>query len=95
MNLVLPFVACKSQGGIYDDDSFVAGFQCGEIDRALGMASLVRATTIKFPMVHTALIEQLDLVAMRHLYTMAVTVDDEHPQWVAVTFSDGQPPIED
>lgn len=38
LELVVPFIVCASKGGPFDDDSFVAGFRCGEIDKALAAA---------------------------------------------------------
>lgn len=84
---MLPFVVCRSRGGPYDDESFVAGFQCGEIDRALSVAYLVRAQQVRFPTVYARLLPQLDLVAMRHLYQVGpVRVIESAPQWADVTF---------
>jgi hypothetical protein len=87
MSLVLPFVACRSRGGPFDDDSFTAGFQCGEIDRALAVAGLVGAQQVRFPTVYASLLPQLDLVAMRHLYQLGpVRVSEQTPLWADVTF---------
>lgn len=87
MSLVLPFVACRSRGGPFDDESFVAGFQCGEIDRALSVAALTGAQRVRFPTVYASLLPQLDLVAMRHLYQLGpVTVSEQAPLWADVTF---------
>lgn len=86
--LVVPFVACRSQGGEYDDDAFAAGFACGQIDQALQAAGAVRATTVQFDPVRTALVKQLELLAMnRGFPTVTVETSQEWPEWSAVTFA--------
>lgn len=88
MSLVLPFVACQSKGGPYEDTAFAAGFQCGEIDRALAAAVAASATTVRFPMVRTALLPQLELIAMHRGYTkVAADVSGDWPDWCVVTFT--------
>jgi hypothetical protein len=82
--LLMPFVVCESAGGRYDDEAFVAGYQAGQIDQALEVAAAVNATHLAAPLVHAGLVEQLDLIAMRHGY--GTVADETAPGWVAVTF---------
>jgi hypothetical protein len=88
--LAVPFIVCKSNGGPYDDDSFVAGFQAGEVDRALDMGAAARAETVRFPMARTDLLKQFELIAMNRGYpVMVAEKSDEWPEWCDVTFSRG------
>lgn len=85
--LIMPFVVCQSKGGPFEDQAFVAGYQAGQIDRALEMlavdplADKVHYTTT----VMTALIPQLDLIAMNRGFKM---ISDETGQdgWTYATF---------
>lgn len=63
--LVMPFVACRSHGGPYDDDAFVAGFQVGQINRALAAIAALEGDGLT-AMVRADLAAQLDLIAMQH-----------------------------
>lgn len=85
--LVVPFIACKSHGGRYDDDSFVAGFQAGQIDQALKSGATAGAVRVWFPMVYATLREQLELIAMNRGYPLVeFALLDGHEDWVDVTF---------
>lgn len=87
MTLEMPFVVCRSRGGPYDDDAFTAGFQAGNIDQALASAAASHATSVHFPIVHTTLMRQLDLIGMRWGFPTLHTITSlEWPQWSAVTF---------
>lgn len=93
MALVVPFVVCRSVGGPYDDDSFVAGFQAGEIDKALQVAAAAGASTATWT-VRTALVSQLELLAINrgfgYMATAEVGESEDHeamPEWSLVTFS--------
>jgi len=82
--MVMPFVACASQGGAYDDDSFVAGWRMADLDAALraGAASQPTTATIR-PAEQT----QADLIAMRHGWRVS-TVDEAIPgEWLIVQFA--------
>lgn len=79
--LVLPFIACKSAGGKYDDASFTAGF-------AMGQAySEGRFGGIADRYYQADLIPQLDLIAMLSEQVMRVTYSDEWPEWAYVEFT--------
>lgn len=80
--LVMPFVVTQSQGGPYEDHSFVAGYQCGQIDKMLEI--LDGKSGAQFT-VRRNLLPQLDLVAMRHGYKLHS--DDAEHGWVFVSFT--------
>jgi hypothetical protein len=87
-DLVMPFIVCQTNGGPYDDDAFVAGFQAGEIDQALKTASTVRAAKVHFAMVHTALLPQLELIAMHRGFPKVLAEQTEgYEEWADVTFA--------
>lgn len=79
--MVMPFVACQSQGGAYEDDSFVAGYQAGQIDALL--VALVPASAACTVVVPDALAEQIDLITMKHNY--GSTVRDRRDGWSSIT----------
>lgn len=58
--LVMPFVVTASHGGPYADESYVAGYRCGQIDERLGLfrewSGPIEAEVLK----------QVDLIAMKH-----------------------------
>jgi hypothetical protein len=83
-DLVMPFVACASQGGPYDDDSFVAGFHAGALDRSLGVIEAAGGTGMRAT-VNAALVPQLELVAMRYGYTLKIT-ESGTATWVYAEF---------
>lgn len=79
--LVMPFICCTSVGGPYDDASFVAGARMATIDhRCESGEAVIRSFE------PTPLVSQLDLVAMRHGYTVTVNEPwDEHPdEWTLI-----------
>lgn len=67
--LVMPFVVCASQGGPYDDEAFVAGFELGRIDRELAIYAALNHASLSFQ-IRTELVPQLELLAMRERYTL-------------------------
>ena len=90
--LVMPFVVCQSEGGPYESQAFVSGVSCGVIDEtlrqlaALAQHGLTAATVERY--VAPALLPQLDLVAMRHGFTLTSEAWDEHPdEWALATFT--------
>ncbi len=84
--LVMPFVACSSQGGPFDDESFVVGFQAGSIDKALAVAREATATEAVF-CVNSKLVKQLELIGMKNGFPVfEAEVWEEAPDWTYVTF---------
>lgn len=81
----IPIVVCRSNGGPFDDVSFVAGYQAGMIDAVLDLA---HPCHLNVALVPEALVMQLDLIAMSHGYVVADQVEmgviDEFGE--AVTF---------
>jgi hypothetical protein len=84
--LVIPFVACTSQGGAYEDVPFVAGYQAGQIARSLAAAVAIEADTLTFT-AYTDLTRQLDLIGMHHGFTVTAEPCDGVPEWSYVTFT--------
>jgi hypothetical protein len=84
--LVMPFVVCQSHGGPYEDGAFVAGYECGWLDMALGVVAKVGGTVERW--VRPASLPQLDLIAMHYGYTLVVTNQDDlnQPEWQHVIF---------
>ena len=77
----MPFVVCKSNGGQYEDESFVAGLMLGEMMTNLG----------QFPrkpkysqQVVVGLLPMADLLAMRYGYEMIHVHDND--EWITVWF---------
>ena len=67
-SLVMPFVCVESNGGQYDDEAFVAGWQMGALDRDLATLGIHLAV---LPL-YTSCAEQVDLIAMKHGFTVTV-----------------------
>lgn len=90
--LVMPFVVCASQGGPYEDQSFVAGWECGALDAKLaGVADVGGVTIVRH--VRTASVPQLDLIAMRYGFKVTAEPWDEHPdEWSHVTITNAPEP---
>lgn len=90
-DLAVPFIVCRSQGGPYDDAAFVAGFQAGQIHRALAAAKAVGADRLTFT-VDSELTKQLDLIAMDAGFSLtieAIEETEDHPalpEWTFATF---------
>lgn len=87
--LVMPFVSCQPNGP-HDPTSYVQGWDISNLDFVLEMLSflkkysLVEATVSRY--VAPESVPQIDLVAMRHGFTMTTVPWDEHPdEWVLVT----------
>lgn len=80
-SLVMPFVVVTSEGGPYDDESFVAGFQSGRIYERMSQGEAEFTE-----MVNPDLFRQCNLIARRYGYTMQThrTGDDEN--WREITF---------
>jgi hypothetical protein len=63
LDLVMPFVVCKSNGGPFDDEAFVAGCNFSKIEAFLRIMVLFGVTDFT-EWVDPKLIPQLDLLAM-------------------------------
>lgn len=84
-DLVMPFVLCMSEGGPYEDDAFAAGWVCGEFDRELRPGSVWGPTLERT--VRTAVLPQLDLIAMRYGYQMTSEHYGPNPEWSYITLT--------
>lgn len=81
--LRMPFVICKSNGGVYEDAPFVAGWRLGALDARMGMATTIDALPQPTYIQETEL-PQAELLAMKHGYMM--TTDDSDGEWIHITF---------
>jgi hypothetical protein len=80
--LVMPFVVCQPDGP-YDPASFVAGIYAGELLTLLPMMAKVMGSLVRY--YPTALVPQLDLIAMENGYRIVAEPWDEHPEeWTRV-----------
>lgn len=85
--LVMPFVTCTSNGGPHDDGTFVAGYECGQIDAELALAASIHAQP-RERYVSTDSVPQVDLIAMRHGFHMTAEPWGKHPdEWTLVKFA--------
>lgn len=78
--LLMPFVVCTSGGGPYEDGPFVAGYRLGLLD---GFLEHGRPDVHEL-MVQSADVPQVDLIAMRHGYTMTSAPAGYEDEWVCV-----------
>jgi hypothetical protein len=80
--LVMPFIACQSMDGPYDDKSFAAGIHVGQLMERLDRDPFQLRETVP-----SALVPQLDLLAMQKGYVMSSTPWPASPiEWSFVTF---------
>lgn len=90
--LVMPFVVCQSKGGPYDDESYVAGFEAGYLDGMMAFEDALRAQGFRVAAAgssgqpfHAANAPQIDLIAMRHNYSVAFSEPEDG--WVSADFT--------
>ena len=89
--MVMPFVAVRSQGGHYDDESYVAGWEMGALEARLGAAKHFKVEPPRV-VLHPENVPQADLLAMRVGAKMIVNPwpDDLDPviaaEWTDVSF---------
>lgn len=91
--LVMPFVACASQGGPYDDEAFVAGYTLGAIDMALNIIAPIGAQYRAW--VKPSHIPQLDLIAMKHNRQLFLGDFDDSKEWRYIEIDVPKPESED
>ena len=89
--LVLPFVACKSNGGPFDDAAFIAGATCGALIEELRTLARLHATP-RQRYINAALLPQVDLIAMSSGYTTTLGELDGASGWQVVSFELTQEP---
>lgn len=83
LELVMPFVTVRSAGGPYEDDAYAAGWEMGALDRDLASGDIVHDERT----VRVTCLAQADLIAMRHGYSLTVTVREHDKTWAWATFS--------
>ncbi len=83
--LVMPFVVTEDQGGPYKEKAYVAGWRVGSLDTRLELQS--PPTWEGY--VNPPDVPQIDLVAMRHGYTMVTEAYDD--EWTHVTLTLAKP----
>jgi hypothetical protein len=83
--LALPFVVVKSEGGPFDDEAYVCGFEAGQLDSRL--AQISQFLDDFSTGIHAANRKQADLIAMRYGFTMEVEPCDCDDEWIHVTFT--------
>ncbi|MFG2970842.1 hypothetical protein ACGFZS_46995 [Streptomyces sp. NPDC048288] len=83
--MVMPIVLAKSNGGAFDDAAVVAGMTCGALERELAMTALLRAIPNQ-RYIDMALLQQVDLIAMKHGYVTKPGDIDEASGWQVVAF---------
>lgn len=83
--LVVPFVIVKSQGGPFDDDAFVAGATTGALYQELEACAVIKAIP-RARYIHTLLLPQVDLIAMRHGYQLRYEDLDEASGYQHISF---------
>ncbi|UAK38359.1 hypothetical protein K8O93_00735 [Gordonia bronchialis] len=86
--LVMPFVACKSNGGAYEDNAWVAGFEMGVLngqlsgDRTPSPDHPGPPATTEWRWIGKDNLAQADLLAMK--YGKSLEVGDEWGDLVAI-----------
>lgn len=90
-DLVMPFVVCESNGGPYDDEAYVAGWEAGKLDL---MLELKRPRPGQFfrpdiP-IHADNRPQFDLIAMKH--GLVAEFEDAGDGWLYMTIRRGEQP---
>jgi hypothetical protein len=83
---ILPFVCVQSVGGPYDDESFAAGWSCGEVGAMLIQRPVSLEVTVR-----VATLKQLDLLAMHHGYVMEPCEPSEIEEWCHAMFTPMRP----
>lgn len=84
--LLMPFIVAASNGGPFDDDAYVAGYEAGqwwERMRMFAAGGLSGATAV-MP-VRTANVPQLDLIAMQWAIHIETELVEEMPEWSWMT----------
>lgn len=82
---VMPIVLAQSNGGPFDDAAVVAGMACGALDYELKVAASLGAVP-RERYIDSCLIRQVDLIAMRHGYTLQLGDLDDSSGWQVVSF---------
>lgn len=84
--LAMPFILCRSEGGPYDDAAFVAGSTIGALEAEFSFCRMLSSVPHSRHM-NDNYLDQADLVAMRHGFSMERGELDEGSGWRWVSFS--------
>lgn len=76
--LVMPFVLTDDHGGPYDRHAFVSGYRLGQLDVQLSLAKAMPLVEPQEFVAHPIEQQQIDLIAMRHGYTLHAHPYDEY-----------------
>jgi hypothetical protein len=82
---VMPFITVTSKGGPHDDQSYVAGYEMGQLDSRLAVMALYgdvgHTATLR-----TENLPQAELIAMKHGFTCDLEVYAATSEWALVSF---------
>lgn len=81
-DMLMPLVGCKSNGGHYDDEAFVAGIRYGVWTSPLKLRPYSHSN---YESPH--LVQSLELLAMSEQYKMVVSDPTPDGEWVLVTMT--------
>jgi hypothetical protein len=88
--MVMPFVTTQSHGGPHDDGSYVAGSEMAQLEAEMRVAAAVNAVPCP-RYLRTDNVPQVDLIAMRHGFTVEFKPWSEHPdEWTAAQFTNSR-----
>ena len=83
--MVMPIVLAKTNGGPFDDAAVVAGMTCGALEQELTMTAALH-TLPHERYIDVPLLKQVDLIAMKHGYTLKLGEVDEPSGYQHVGF---------
>ncbi|NUQ95804.1 MAG: hypothetical protein HOY79_04345 [Streptomyces sp.] len=83
--MVMPIILAKSNGGEFDDAAVVAGMTCGALEQELAIVKALH-TLPRERYLDMRLLEQADLIAMKHGYVMKRGEIDEPSGWQVISF---------
>lgn len=84
-SLVMPFVLTKSEGGPFDDESFVMGCVVGGLITEIDALPLCATGYARY--VQAAVLPQMDLVAMKYGFVMSSEPWSEDAYWAWMTLT--------
>lgn len=79
--LEMPWTVVKSEGGVYDDDSFAAGVVAGVIQEMLSVGKKLGMTMSVPVLIPKEMREQVDAIAMRFDYYVLTTPAWDDPEY--------------
>lgn len=85
--LEMPFIICASQQGPYADEPFAAGWTCGELYTELAACRQLGARP-HGRYVPPEILPQVDLIAMKHGFTVHRDAERNTPAWAYIEFQE-------